>query len=148
MMMESFQHTGNITSGFTINSAYVPAIMLHKQKYENRSYPIKPAYYALYCSFAKPKMLREFYTSFPEMKEITQQMVKTIEGKIVGILHVKKIHKKGDPDYPNDPYANGEYTHAIDFIPIPTYIAGEHKRGQVNYMSLSEETKKTLNYYI
>jgi len=68
----------------------------------------------------------------------------TIEGRIVGILHVKEVFRKGDPDYPNDPYATGAYTHAIDFIPIPEYITGEHKKGQVNYMSLSEDTKEKL----
>ena len=133
-----------VTSGFIINSTYVPAIMLHEKKYENRTFSIKPGFYALYSSKAKPNMLKDFFLSFPNMKVPTMEKLESIQGKIVGILHVKNIFKKGDTNYPIDTYATGEYAHAIKFIPIPNFIIGEYKVGQVTRMSLTEATQRSL----
>jgi hypothetical protein len=134
-----------VNTGFIINSTYIPAIMLHEKKYENRTFSIKAGFYALYSSKAKPKMLKNFFDSFPNMKGPTMEKLGSVQGNIVGILHVKNIFKKGDTNYPIDPYATGEYVYAIDFIPIPEFILGEYKAGQVTRMSLTEATKVSLS---
>ncbi len=119
--------------------------MLGEKKYENRSFKIKPAYYALYASKTNSKMRNTFLESYPQMTGPTnRETLTSIEGKIVGILHVEQVFKMGDLDYPVDPHATGNYTHLISFIPIPSYIQGEHKHGQIIYMTLSEETKQKL----
>ncbi len=135
-----------INNGFIINATYIPAIMLGEKIYENRSFRIKPAYYALYASKTNSKMRNVFLESYPQMTGPTnRETLSNIEGKIVGILHVKQVFKIGDLNYPENPHATGKFTHLIEFIPIPAFINGEHKHGQITYMSLSEETKLKLN---
>ena len=134
-----------ITNGFIINATYIPAIMLGEKIYENRSFKIKPAYYALYASKTNSKMRNIFLESYPQMIGPTnRETLRAIEGKIVGILHVKQVFKIGDLNYPINPHATGKFTHLIEFIPIPSYINGDHKQGQIIYMKLSEETKQKL----
>ena len=119
--------------------------MLGEKKYENRTFKIKPAFYALYASKTNSKMRNIFLESYPHMTGPTDRdTLETLKGKIVGILHVKQVFKEGETDYPVDPHATGKFTHLIDFIPIPAYIDGEYKKGQITYFSISEETKQKL----
>jgi hypothetical protein len=141
------RNTMEINNGFIINATYLPAIMRGEKIYENRSFRIKPAYYALYASKTNQRMRNIFLESYPEMTGWTnREALKEMEGKIVGILHVKQVFKIGDLNYPVDPHATGKFTHLIDFIRIPDYIEGEHKHGQITYMSISDETKEKLSH--
>jgi hypothetical protein len=75
------------------------------------------------------------------------EKVKKVEKKIVGVIQVHRAFKRGTPDYPIDPHANGDYAHSITFMPLPEkdYISGAYKKGQVTYMALDRDVSRKLS---
>lgn len=137
-----------VTHGLILISSVIPAVMEGRKRFENRTFQIKPGYYALYGSADKKPFRKRFLEEHPE--EDTPdflEKVKKVEKKIVGVIEVHRSFKRGSPDYPVDPHANGEYTHSITFTPLPEqeYISGAYKKGQVTYMTLDPYVSRKLS---
>ena len=147
------QDIGNvkIKGLFSISSAYVPSIMAGRNKYINRNLSSQTGYYGLLATTQTDKMgLQKFLDKHVEEKEVEQEtrsMIKHIDEKVVGIIHIKKIYYRGDTTvlFPIDAYADGPYAYNIEFIPISNYIDYEHKQDRMNNIIFPEDTKKKLN---
>jgi len=136
-----------VTKGLILISSVIPAILAGRKRFENRSYRIKPGFYALYGSLDKKAFRERYLSEHPEERtDDFRSAVRKVETKIVGVIQVHRSYYRGDPDYPLDPHAQGDFTHAITFHPLQEcdYISGAYKRGQIIYMKLACEIQAKL----
>ena len=138
----------SVTKGIILIASVFFAISSGRKRYENRTYALRLGYFALYLSKDKKAFREEFLRDHPEENfDGLIGSIKRVESKIVGVLHIQKVWKRDDVDYPTDLHATGPFTHLISYYALPKeeYISGHYKRGQQIYMKVNDtEVSDTL----